>query len=383
MTSVTGDWLANAATQTIFSLLLDGGYQAYVVGGCVRNALLDAPVADVDFTTDAHPKQVMKLAQRAGLGVVPTGIEHGTVTIVSEKTAFEVTTYRKDVETDGRRAIVAFAATLTEDAHRRDFTMNALYADRDGQVIDPLGGLADINARQVRFIDCPHDRIREDYLRILRFFRFHAWFGDPAAGIDPEALAACAELAEGLDGLSKERIGMEMGKLLSASDPAPSVASMDKTGILGRLLPGATAGALAVLVHLEGQIGAAPDWVRRLACLGGSAHATSLRMSRANSRKLTQYLNLTGSTEKVHELAYRHGAPAAIDISLLRAALLGGAVPENLMSDAQTAASQKFPIKAADITTGEVGPDLGARLKHLEDEWIASRFTKDRAALLA
>ena len=213
---VSGEWLDDPAAQAVFLMLMRAGFEAYAVGGCVRNALLGVPVADVDFATNARPDLVVALAEQADLHAVPTGIEHGTITVVSGGTGFEVTTYRRDVATDGRRAVVTFADTLNDDAHRRDFTMNALYAGADGAVIDPLGGLADIKAGRVRFIDDAQQRIREDYLRILRFFRFHAWYGDPDGGIDPDALAACAELADGIDGLSNERIWAEMRKLLAA-----------------------------------------------------------------------------------------------------------------------------------------------------------------------
>ncbi|CAN0587043.1 unnamed protein product, partial [Ectocarpus sp. 12 AP-2014] len=196
-----------------------------------------------------------ELARVAGLKPVPTGIDHGTVTVVADHDPFEITTFRRDVETDGRRAVVAFADTLDEDAKRRDFTMNALYARIDGTVIDPLGGLPDLRARRVRFIGDATDRIREDYLRSLRFFRFHAWYGNPDNGMDSDALAAIASHLDGLESLSRERVGAEMVKLLAARDPAPAVAAMRATGVLGRLLPGADDRALAPLIHLEDVLG--------------------------------------------------------------------------------------------------------------------------------
>jgi len=382
MTRVAGEWLTDPATQSVFAFLQEAGYQAYAVGGCVRNALLDATVADVDFATNARPQTVTALAQKAGLHPVPTGIEHGTVTVVSGGVGHEVTTYRKDIETDGRRAIIAFADHLEEDAHRRDFTINALYADQDGTVTDPLGGLADIITRRVRFIDDAGDRIREDYLRILRFFRFHAWFGDPDAGIDPEALAACAELAEGLESLSKERIGAEMHKLLSAPDPAPSLATMDRAGILARILPGANSAALTVLVHLEGEAGLPASWIRRLASLGGANHKELLRLSKSDSRRLTLYLEQVGKTQSVAELAYRHDAATGIDVALLRAAMIGGPLPADLINQATISAGAKFPVRASDIDSSLKGLKLGARLKQLEADWIASGFRLSKDELL-
>ncbi|MEZ5798622.1 MAG: CCA tRNA nucleotidyltransferase, partial [Paracoccaceae bacterium] len=248
---VTGDWITHPGSQALCNLLAGAGFQALFVGGCVRNALLDAPVADIDISTDARPEVVSSLANAAGFRVVPTGIDHGTVTVIVEKVPFEVTTFRRDVETDGRRAVVAFSDRIEEDAGRRDFTMNALYARADGTLIDPLNGLPDLLARRVRFVGDAETRIREDYLRILRFFRFHAWYGDPDQGLDAEGLAASAAFSAGIETLSGERLAAEMAKLLTAPDPAPAVAAMAQGGVLGRVLPGADHRSLAPLVHFE------------------------------------------------------------------------------------------------------------------------------------
>ncbi|MEL7116540.1 MAG: hypothetical protein AAGP08_13320 [Pseudomonadota bacterium] len=215
MTPISAPWQSEPTTQALMRALEDAGYQAFFVGGCVRNALLDAPVSDVDISTSARPPDVMRIASDAGFKAHHTGIDHGTVTVATGTTSLEVTTFRRDVETDGRRAVVTYADSIEDDALRRDFTMNAIYATRAGCLVDPLGGLADLVARRVRFIEDAEQRIREDYLRILRFFRFFAHYGDPADGLDAEGLAACAALSDGLERLSKERIGAEMLKLLS------------------------------------------------------------------------------------------------------------------------------------------------------------------------
>ena len=221
---VSGAWLSDARTQQVLGLLADDGHTACAVGGCVRNALLGAPVTDVDIATSARPDRVMALAEGAALRAVPTGLAHGTVTVVAGGQGFEVTTLRRDVATDGRHARIAFSDRVADDAARRDFTMNALYARADGTVLDPLGGLDDLRARRVRFVGDPDNRIAEDYLRILRFFRFHAQYG--ANGPDAEGLAACAAGADGLARLSAERVTAELRKLLAAPDPAPAVAAM-------------------------------------------------------------------------------------------------------------------------------------------------------------
>ena len=227
---VSGDWIDTPATQAVCHAIEGAGHQALFVGGCVRNALLGRPVSDIDIATDADPHTVSDIAEKAGFKVAPTGIDHGTVTVIAQGIPHEVTTFRQDIETDGRRAVVAYSPHIEDDAARRDFTMNALYARRDGTVIDPLGGLPDLLARRLRFVGDADARIREDYLRILRFFRFHAIYGDPEGGIDAEGLAACARHAPAISGLSAERIGAEMRKLLAAEDPAPSVAAMERAG---------------------------------------------------------------------------------------------------------------------------------------------------------
>ncbi len=382
MTRVKGAWLQGPDTRAIFAMLEDGGYQAWVVGGCVRNALLDQPVIDVDFATDALPDRVVDLAQRAGLRAIPTGIAHGTVTVIAQGTGFEITTFRRDIHTDGRHAQVVFAKSMEEDAHRRDFTINALYANRQGMVRDPLGGLADIRARRVRFIDDPHARIREDYLRILRFFRFHAWYGDPENGIDADGLAACAAHADGIDALSRERVGNEMRKLLAAPDPAPSLASMEISGVLRHVLAGASTTLLPALVHLESSLQENPRWLRRLACLGAEKAAERLRLTRSEARYLQALQRETGGSATIPELAYRLGAEAAIDIALLRAAAMGTALPEGLRQLAEHAARQRFPLRGSDITSGETGAALGRKLRRLEKIWIDSGFTLGRDDLL-
>lgn len=383
MTRITDDWLTNPATQAVCKVLEQGGAQALFVGGCVRNALLGVPVSDIDIATDAVPERVMDLARAAGIKAVPTGIDHGTVTLVSGDIPHEVTTFRHDIETDGRRAVIAYASAVEDDAARRDFTMNALYARSDGTVLDPLGGLGDLNARRVRFIGDATDRIREDYLRSLRYFRFYAWYGDQSAGFDPNALDAIAANLDGLQRLSRERIGAELLKLLAAPDPAPSVAAMRSTGALGQVLPGADDRLLAPLVHLESQAGAGADPLRRLACLGGIDMADTLRLSRAQARVLDGLLEAVGNTEGPGELGHRLGLDTARDVLLLRCALLGADWDKAALEQAETGARAVFPVAPKDLMPELQGAALGVRLKQLEADWIASGFTLDRAALLS
>ncbi|WP_135502723.1 CCA tRNA nucleotidyltransferase [Roseovarius aestuariivivens] len=382
MTRVAGPWIDAPETQAVCAMLEEAGHEAYLVGGCVRNALLNEPVGDVDITTDAHPERVIALAEAAGLKPVPTGIDHGTVTVIANGTPFEVTTFRKDVETDGRHAVVSFAEDITSDARRRDFTVNALYARRDGTVLDPLGGMADITDRRIRFIDDAELRIREDYLRILRFFRFYAWYGDPEGGLDRDGLAACADLADGIDGLSRERIGAEMRKLLAAPDPAPAVAAMRQAGALSHVLPGSTDAALSLLIHLEIASGVDPDPIRRLACLGGESVDTALRLSRAEARDFARIRAGALGSATAGELGYRLGPDRGRDALLLRAALMEQGVRDSELADITRGARAVLPVSATDFMPDLSGPELGAKLKDLETAWIASDFTLDRDTLL-
>ncbi|MDZ7710107.1 MAG: CCA tRNA nucleotidyltransferase [Roseovarius sp.] len=379
---ITGDWITRPETRAVCDALTAAGHRALFVGGCVRNALLDVPVGDIDIATDALPDTVMTLAREAGLKPVPTGIDHGTVTVVAGGLPHEVTTFRADTETDGRHAQVAFGQSLEADASRRDFTMNALYAAPDGAVIDPLGGLPDLRARRVRFIGDADQRIREDYLRILRFFRFHACYGDPEGGLDAEGLAACAAARDGLATLSRERIGAEMRKLLGAPDPAPSVAAMQAAGVLSVILPGADPRALAPLIHVESQTDTAPNALRRLAALGGEDVSDRLRLSRAEARRLTRLRERVADAMPPAELGYRLGATDGGDILLLRAALLGSPLAPDAFDDLRRGAAAVFPVRAADLMPALSGPALGKRLAELEARWIASGFTLTREDLL-
>ncbi len=381
---VGGAWLEHAGTQAALAMLDRAGHAALLVGGCVRNALMGQEVDDIDIATDAPPERVLELARAAGLHGVPTGIEHGTVTVVAEGQAHEITTFRRDVETFGRHATVAYATTAGEDAHRRDFTVNALYARADGQVLDPLGsGLADLAARRIRFIDDAEDRIREDYLRILRFFRFTAWYGDPALGPEPEGLAACAALSGGIETLSRERVGAEMRKLLAAPDPSPAVGSMAQAGVLAATLPGAGHEALARLVHFEPGLGLSPEPVRRLAALTPPDAAELLRLSRSDARRLEALLAAARSTAGPGELGYRLGDGGGRDALALRAAFTELAPPVDAAAAVARGAGARFPVSAADLMPAYEGPALGARLRELEARWIASGFAASRDELLA
>ena len=372
MTRLPAEMMNQPALQTVIGAIAGPDSRVWLVGGAVRNALLDMPVEDVDLATDALPETVVARASAAGLKAVPTGIDHGTVTVVCRGQGFEVTTLRRDVETDGRRAVVAFSDDLTQDARRRDFTMNALYADPSGTVIDLVGGLDDLHARRLRFVGSPADRIAEDYLRILRFFRFLAWYGRDA---DPAAVAACRDLRDGLDGISRERIGQEMRKLLMAPDPVPAVRLMAATGVLDRLLPDADPDRFLALESL----GDRPPWLARLAALSQADLTPALRLSRSEARDHRILAAALAEDWSFNRIAYRLTGDLALGAALL--VQTGPSGPRPGWPEAQ-ASARPLPVAASDLQPRLQGPALGRALTAAETAWIESGFALSPPALI-
>lgn len=344
------------------------------VGGAVRDTLLGLPVKDIDMATRLLPAQTQARLEAAGIRQVPTGIAHGTITAVLAGGPVEVTTLRRDVETDGRHATVAFASEWRDDAARRDLTINALYADpRSLAVSDFHGGLDDLAARRLRFIGDAEQRIREDYLRILRYFRFQARFGSLPA--DAEAERACAALAAGMKGLSRERIASELLGLLALPDPAPTLARMAELGVLAHVLPEADPAALPALVAVESREGLAPDALRRMAALLPADPplvdqvAARLRLSSAQRKRLAAAAarGPEDAVQNPRALAYRLGRAEAID----RLALAGRGVDTLAGWDIP-----RLPLKGGDIVARGVGagPDVARALRAVEGRWIAEGF---------
>lgn len=351
------------------------------VGGAVRDTLLDKPVSDVDAATTHRPDTVMELLGKAGIRAIPTGIDHGTVTAVLPEGNVEITTLRRDVGTDGRRAKVAYADDWREDAARRDFTINALYAHPETlEISDYFGGLSDLEVRRVRFIGDARERIREDHLRILRYYRFQARFG---SALDAEAEEACAELAPTLKGLSRERVAMELLNLLALSDPAPTVARMEARGVLAVVLPEADASGLAALAALiaeEARQGVEPNPLRRLAALLPADPAVAeqvaarLRLSTPQRKRLVAAANRDRLPGDARALAYRIGRDEAVDRLLLAGAetssLTGWEIPS-------------FPLKGGEIVARGVsaGPEVARILRQLETQWVAEGFPERQRVL--
>ncbi len=374
-------WLNTPSTQRILAALDADGGNVRPVGGAVRDALLDLPVADVDLATRWEPDETVRRLRAGGIKAVPTGIAHGTITAVADGHAIEVTTLRRDVATDGRHAQVAFSRDWRDDAARRDFTINALYADPTSRDIDDyFGGLDDLAARRVRFIGDPVTRIAEDHLRILRFFRFHARFGHG----DPEAagLAACAARANDLMALSRERIAGELAKLLGVADPVSVVAVMLDHGIFAPVLPELRDTArLARLVATEAAHLQPPQWLRRLAALLPADAAmlddvaVRLRLSKHERRRLVAMSSPPQANARAE--AYRDGAEAAIDRRLL------GGAPDDLavLTDWSR---PRLPITGRALIAKGVapGPEVSRKLGWFERAWVAAGFPPDSAALV-
>lgn len=393
---ITAAWLSAEPLRKVFAAFEAAGVDVCVVGGAVRNTLIDRRVTDVDLATLAVPEDVIQLAKKAGLGAHPTGIDHGTVTLVSDGVGFEVTTLRRDVETDGRHATVAFTQSWDEDARRRDFTINALYCGPDGTIYDPIGGLADLRKRRVRFIGNAEARIREDYLRILRFFRFSAEYGK--GYLDATGLAATIALKQGLSQLAAERIRAEFLKLLASPYAADVVRIMHENGILNLVLPGSLhPDRLMRLQVIEASLGQPPDVICGLGAIAISepgdvgALARRLRLSNAEAAALKDAVSVNWAIDPAQPDAsaraalYRLGAEAFRRATLLAWARSGASASEPgwrrraLLADRWSAPS--MPFGGSDVLELGVpaGPAVGDILKAFETWWVASGFPDDPA----
>lgn len=401
-------WLADEKLQKLLAALSTGGDEARVVGGAVRNTLLGQPVTDIDIATTTTPDETVRRARKAGFRTAPTGIDHGTVTVIADGNAYEVTTLRADVETDGRRASVTFGRDWQNDAERRDFTINALYARADGDIIDLVGGLADLERRTLRFIGDADTRITEDYLRILRFFRFFAWYG--AGRPDAAGLKACTRHRDGLERLSAERVWAELKKLLSAPDPSRALLWMRQTGVLTKILPESEKwgiDTIGPLMEAERTLGWEPEPLLRLAAIIPphepriSELGKRLRLSNAEKAALLGWARAPVPQPDLDEagfrkLAYRSdekGLLWRLKLALVSAraraaeddkALMEAAGFTRLMKLAAAWQKPVLPVDGGDLAKLglEKGRAVGEVLSRLQDEWIESDFSLKRDALL-
>jgi poly(A) polymerase len=392
------DWLERAETKAVFAALAAGGFAARAVGGAVRNALLGLPVGDVDIATTARPDEIIAAVEAAGLAAVPTGIAHGTVTVIANRAPYEVTTLRRDVEGHGRHATVAFTDDWQVDARRRDFTINALYCSADGAVFDPLGGVVDLEARRVRFIGEAAQRIREDYLRILRFFRQTAEYGIGAP--DAGGLAACVREREGLARLSAERVRQELLRLLIAPRGPELVGWMLDYGLLSLVLASAPRPTLLVrLASMEAALALAPDGILRLAALTVEVPEDADRLADRLRLANDERARLDRAAERVPELGpatpepaaraylYAAGSTAFRDRVLIAWARSSDTPASEAwrhrLALPQRWSPPRFPIGGADVLALGVpaGPRVGEMLRALEAWWIAGDFAADESAL--
>ncbi len=402
-------WLDNSELQRLLQVLCEDGEEARIAGGAVRNALLGLAVSDIDIATTTLPDETERRAQAAGFRTVPTGKEHGTITVIAGGAAYEVTTLRADVETDGRRARVAFGRDWEADASRRDFTINALYATAAGEVIDLVGGLADLKTSTLRFIGDPEARIREDYLRILRFFRFFAWYGRGRP--DADGLRACARLKEGLARLSAERVWTELKKLLGAPDPSRALLWMRQTGVLTAVLPESEKwgiDAVHALVAAGDDLGWTPDPLLRLEAIVPpdaarmAAMARRLKMSRAEGARLSAWamtapIAHATSEAALAKIAYAGERQAVEDRLRLGLASARARAEHDPAALAEAGGYLRllrfldgwerpvFPVKGGDLAALGLpaGPKMGSLLAKLEAEWVEDGFRPSRDALLA
>jgi tRNA nucleotidyltransferase/poly(A) polymerase len=392
-------WLHRTSLQSLLEVLSRGNGEARIAGGAVRNALLGQPIADVDIATNLVPRDVILRSNEAGYKCVPTGIEHGTVTVIVDGEPYEVTTLRRDIETDGRHAKVLYGTDWEADARRRDLTINALYLDADGTVFDPLAGMADILSHTVRFIDDAETRIREDYLRILRFFRFFAWYGSFRP--DAEGLKACTRLKDGLEELSVERIWQELSVLFAAPDPGRAVLWMRQTGVLSKVLPETERWGIDALpgyIETEHQNGwDADSLMRLLAILPPNRDrllslADRLKLSKKVRNRLTDWAGApepdpTLKQDPFYRWLYWQNISAVED----RLRLAVGRSDDNARKFLRQLKwlrrwqKPKFPLQGRDLLKlgMEPGPAIKQALARLEQIWVDSGFSAGRDKLLS
>ena len=376
-------WLRNPSAQKLSKLYKNFGYQVLFVGGCVRNTILKMPVTDIDLATDAQPEEIIKIAKENNIRFVPTGLAYGTITLIIDNKNYQITTFRTDFDHDGRYAKVEFTESLLLDASRRDLTINALYCNHVGEVIDPLNGLDDIKKQKIKFIGNPNERIKEDNLRILRFFRFQAIYGNKNLEIDSIALEACHNHKSKLAALSKERITSELRKILSAPNPLEVIIKMNETGVLNELFQNVSIDSLEAYLKTEEKFKININWLGRLLSLQVTQEEESLKLTRCEFKFLKQTKSAIENQIHVLEFSYYNGVENGKIYSILQNFRHNIILSKNLLNQINSLATKKFPITAKDLMPEISGKKLGEALRSLEDRWIKSNFTLSKKELLA
>ncbi|MBL1404719.1 MAG: CCA tRNA nucleotidyltransferase [Rhizobiales bacterium] len=399
-------WLVAPSLLQVFDAIEVKGGKVRVVGGAIRNALMGEGVGDIDLCTTLLPEETTQALEAANIKAIPTGLEFGTITAVVDKTAYEITTLREDVETDGRHAVVKFGKDWTKDALRRDLTINALYCDRDGNLFDPLDNMDDLKNREVRFIGEASERIEEDYLRILRFFRFFAWYGSGRP--DASGLKACAKLKGGLDDISAERVWIELKKTLEAKDPSRALLWMRTTGVLNIVLPESEKWGIDLipsLLTVEERCKFEIDPMLRLMAVMPprddvvDAFSTRLKLSGVETKRLMLWTKTPkveqGTNQKTLEkFFYENDMQAVLDVLQLDIATLEGRgeasadalkIAVGFLQQAQKWQRPTLPIKGKDLLAlgQEAGPSIGKAIRALEAKWVESGFKLSKEELLA
>ena len=380
-------WLESAPLRTLFEALEEKGAIVLVVGGCVRNTVLGLPVGnDVDIATDATPAEVIELAKKANLKVIPTGIIYGTVTIIIDYKEFQVTTFRSDILTDGRYAKVDFSKNIEDDASRRDFTMNAIYMTRGGELLDPINGLNDLIKREVRFIGDPLIRIKEDYLRILRYFRFCAIYSGNKLLDNSATLLACSKALTGLKKISKQRIWSELKKLLGAKYPVESLRDMEKCGVLQELLPGADVNRLHLSLKYEKFMKFQPYFLNRFASLNRNrveCWVKKIPLSKIEKKYIDGILKIIGDNSSLTVKAYKYGKKGVLKSLIISQEIEFDAMDNYWMSNLDKAETKVFPLSTRDfLKYNSPSARLGKEIRRVKNEWYNSNFELERAELL-
>tara|TARA_Y100000739_G_C20607740_1_gene466666 strand:+ start:1560 stop:2720 length:1161 start_codon:yes stop_codon:yes gene_type:complete len=374
--------IVTPTTKKLFQLFIEKSFDIYFVGGCVRDFLLNLPIKDIDISTTALPNEIISIARENNIKAIKTGIEHGTITLVYKTIQYQITTFRTDIKTDGRKAVVNFSKDIIADASRRDLTINALYADIEGNIIDPLNIIADLNSRKIKFINNPQERIVEDNLRILRFFRFYAWFGKTNNSLDNASLRACVRFKEKLLNLSGERIGTEMKKLLTAPKPIKSLEIMLAEGILEIIMPKADVHLLKSLIKFEREADVSIHWTTRASVMTDSKLKTKWKLSNSDHKLLSTLQKFKYYNISISKIAYLYGQELAIKYAVIKSVISNESLPKNLDTLVNLGVSAVFPITSQDLIPDYQGKDLGKKLHSLKNIWIDSKFTLNKEDLL-
>ena len=377
------NWLNQASAQCLSKAFKNYGYQALFVGGCVRNSILKVPVTDIDMATDALPETIIKISKENNFKFILTGLTHGTITIIIDKIAYQITTFRNDITNDGRHAKVEFTTSLLLDASRRDLTINAIYCDSYGKIIDPLNVLEDLNNRVIKFIGDPNKRIAEDYLRILRFFRFQAIYGNEMLEINVPALAACQEHKSKLATLSKERITSELRKLFLSNNPTRTIIKMTDTGILNQLFKNCSINSFISYIEAEKKYKIKINWIGRLLSLQGSNIEEVLTLTRQELKMIKYTKKAIGQNVPIFEFSYYNGIDYGIMYLLLQHGMKKTTLNKILINKVSSIVTRKFPVTAKDLMPKLKGKKLGDELKKLESQWVKSDFTLNKNQLLS